>query len=65
MDKGGNMGRNKENHARWEKENLRSFTFKLNRNSEKDVVEHLEKKPNKREYLVGLIREDIAKEKGN
>ena len=59
MPKEKTMGRDMENHAEWERNNLRSFTFKLNRNNEKDVIEHLEKQPNKRDYLIRLIRKDM------
>lgn len=57
------MGRDKENHAKWEKENLRSFTFKINRITEKDVYEYLEKIPNKRQYLIDLIKGDMNEHK--
>lgn len=53
------VGRDMDNHAQWEKDNLRSFTFKLNRDKEKDVIEYLESIPNRREYLIELIRKDM------
>lgn len=53
------MGRDMENRAKWEKENLRSLTFKLHKVNDKDVLDHLDKQPNKREYLIGLVRKDM------
>ena len=53
------VSRDMDNHAQWEKDNLRSFTFKLNRDKEKDVIEYLESIPNRREYLIELIRKDM------
>ncbi len=57
-----NMGRDLKNFARWEKENLRRFALKLNRKTEADVIEHLEKQSNIRQYLIDIIRQDIKKE---
>ena len=62
---GGNMGRNMEHNYEWKKKNIRRYALTLNRTNEKDVIEHLETKPNKRKYLIEIIREDIKKEKGN
>lgn len=54
------MGRDKDNLAKWNKTNLRQFALKLNRTSEKDVIDHLEKQKNIRQYLIGLIRKDMG-----
>ena len=53
------MGRDMENHALWEKENLRQINLKLNKVTDKDVLDHIEKQPNKRDYLIKLIRKDM------
>jgi len=58
------MGRDKDNHAKWEKENLRSFTLKINRTTEKDVCDYLESQPNKRQYMIDLIRDDMKRKEG-
>lgn len=66
-DKGGDimvledkkMGRDMDNHAKWERENLRSYTFKVNIKTDKDICEHLERQPNKRAYIISLIRKDM------
>lgn len=55
------MGRDMENRAKWEKTNLRSYNFKLHRVNDEDVIRHLEKIPNKRDYIIGLIRDDMKK----
>ena len=59
------MGRDMENHARWEKENLRQITLKLNKVTDKDVLDHIEKQPNKRDYLIKLIRKDMSENSEN
>ena len=56
---GDKMGRDLENRQKWEKENLRQYTVKVNKNTERDVYEYLEKIPNKRAYIIELIRKDM------
>lgn len=56
------MGRDMENRQKWEKTNLWAATLKLNYATESDVIEHLKKQKNRRQYLIELIREDIKKE---
>ena len=53
------MGRDMENNAKWRKENIKRYEFTLNKTNEKDVMEYLDTKPNKREYLINLIRKDM------
>ena len=53
------MGKDMANRKRWEKEFLRQYTLRINKNTDKDVYEHLEKQPNKRAYLIELIRKDM------
>lgn len=55
------MGRNLENEVRWRKENIRRYSFTLNKVTNKDVYEHLEKQKNKRAYLIELIKKDLEK----
>lgn len=56
------MGKVKlETQYKWKKENLKRYTFEVNKVTNKDVYEHFEKQPNKREYLLNLIRKDIKK----
>ena len=46
-----------------DKKNFRFFGLKLHRATDKDLIEHLEKQPNKQEYLKRLIRESMKEEK--
>lgn len=55
------MGRDKDNLAKWKRDNLISYTFKIHKTNDKDVYEHLNKQSNKRAYIINLIREDIKK----
>ncbi len=62
MIKGGNdMGRDMVKRAKWEKDNLRSYTFKVHKVTDKDICKQLDKQPNKRAYIIDLIRKDIKK----
>lgn len=55
-----NMGKTKlDTQYKWRKENLKNYHFDLNKVTDKDVYEHLEKQPNKRAYLIDLIRKDL------
>lgn len=45
---------------KWKKANLRNLGLQI-RKSETEVWAKLESVPNKREYVVGLIKEDIKK----
>jgi len=56
------VGRDKENYTKWRKNNLKQIPLKLNVVTDKDVIEHLEKQPNKREYIIKLIRKDMEGE---
>lgn len=53
------MGRDLKHRAEWEKNTLRRFVITLNRNQDNDMIEHLEKIGNVRQYLKTLIRKDM------
>ncbi len=55
------MGRDMEKLYAWRKENIKRYSFELNKTTEKEVFEHLEKQPNKRDYLISLIKKDMKK----
>lgn len=55
------MGRDMENNAKWRKEKIRRYSFTLNVEKDKDVYEYFEKQPNKRDYLISLIKKDMKK----
>ena len=48
--------------AKYDAENTRQVHLKLNRNTDKDVLEKLDEVPSKQGYIKRLIREDLAKE---
>ena len=57
------MGVNKkvlEYNKAYNKEHYKSISFRLNMDSESDVITHLSKKPNLKAYIVGLIAEDMG-----
>lgn len=45
--------------ARYDKANTRQFKLKLNRNTDKDIIEYLETLDNVQGYLKTLIRQDM------
>lgn len=45
----------------YEMRTYKTIPFKLNSNTEKDVLDKLDSVPNKRQYIIGLIRADISK----
>ena len=44
-----------------DKKNSRFFGLKLNRTTDKELIDRLESQPNIQEYLKHLIREDMKK----
>ncbi|WP_298625738.1 hypothetical protein [uncultured Senegalimassilia sp.] len=47
--------------ARYDAENTRQVHLKLNRNTDKDVLDKLDEVPSKQGYIKELIRADLAK----
>jgi hypothetical protein len=47
--------------AKYDAENTRQVHLKLNRNTDKDVLDKLDEVPSKQGYIKRLIREDLAK----
>lgn len=52
-----------EASMKWHKKHLTQIKFNLNNETESDIIEWLETKPNKQGYIKELIRADIAKQK--
>lgn len=48
--------------AKYDKENTVQVKFKFNKNTDQDIIEHLNKQNNKQGYIKKLIRKDIGKE---
>ena len=46
----------------YDKENARQLRVKLNRKTDADIIEHIEKQGNIQGYIKALIRSDIEKE---
>ena len=54
---------NTEYLAQYEKENLRQIRLKINRKTEPELLEWIEKQENIQGYIKQLIREDMDREK--
>lgn len=44
-----------------DQKNAKSYTLKLSRNKDKDIIEQLELQQNRQAYIKALIREDIKR----
>lgn len=51
----------KRSSARYHKTSLRTFNLRLNRNTEPDIIDHLERQPNISGYIKRLILEDMKR----
>ena len=47
--------------AKYDAANTKSHLLKLNRNTDADIIAHLDQQPNKLAYLKKLIRDDMQK----
>ena len=54
------MGRDMKNDAKWRKENIRRIVVNLNKQSQKEVIEHLDRQKNKQAYIIDLIKKDMG-----
>lgn len=48
--------------AKYISNNIRRFSLNANRNTEADLIEHLEKQDNVQKYIRDLIRADMEKQ---
>lgn len=48
---------------KYNKEHYKVVNFKLNKETEKEILEHLEAQPNKQGYIKELIKQDMKKTK--
>ena len=48
-------------NAASDKKNTRCFSLKLSRNTDKDLIRHLESQENVQAYIKQLIREDMKR----
>ena len=64
MSPGGQtMGGITENRKNWKKSTLFRYEINLHRENDKEVLDYFEKIPNKRQYLIGLIKKDMEEKK--
>ena len=47
--------------AKYDAANTKSHLLKLNKNTDADIITHLDQQPNKLAYLKKLIRDDMQK----
>lgn len=45
----------------WKKVHVKRYCLALNRNTDKDIIAHLETVPSKQGYIKGLIRQDMKR----
>lgn len=57
------MGRDMENRKNWKKNSLKRFEFYFHKEIDKEPLEYFESIPNKRQYLIGLIKKDMEEKK--
>lgn len=43
----------------WKRKNVQRINLQLNKNTEKDIIDHLAAMPNRTEYIKELIRKDM------
>ena len=48
---------------KYDKDNTKRLYIKLNKNNDKDILEHLDTQSNKQGYIKDLIRNDIKKDR--
>lgn len=53
----------KDSMMKYQKERMVQFNLRFNKEYDADILEKLNSVPNKRQYIIGLIREDIARER--
>ena len=49
-----------EAKKKWVRENTQRIVMNLNKNTDKDIIAHLDKVPSKQGYIKTLIRNDIT-----
>lgn len=53
--------RDMDNFYDWKRKNIKRYEINLNKETDKEVIEHLDKIPNKKQYLIELIKKDMKK----
>lgn len=47
--------------SKWTKDNVKTITFGLRKGQDDDIIEFLDSKKNRQQYLKDLIRSDMSK----
>lgn len=50
--------------SRYDKKNTVSYSMKLNKNTDADLIDHMDKQDNKQGYLKTLVVHDMINKKG-
>ena len=53
---------NKRASKKYDQRNTKMISVKLNKNTDADILKHLERIENKQRYIKGLIRKEIKEE---
>ena len=53
------MNNQSKNSIKYDRENTKRVFIKLNKNTDKDILDHLDSIPNKQGYIKELIRKDM------
>ena len=56
---------NKEAQARYVKDKTKTYTIRVYKNTEPDILQKLESTDNINGYIKGLIRQDISRQDGS
>lgn len=56
------MGRDIERLHSWRRDYIRRVSVDFHKVNDKEMLEWIEKKPNKREYIISLIKKDMEKD---
>lgn len=57
------MARDYEKKLEWQRKKMMNCGIYLNRDHDKEIIEFLKEKPNRRKYILELIKADMEKEK--
>ncbi|MCI6272658.1 MAG: hypothetical protein MR601_06925 [Erysipelotrichaceae bacterium] len=53
---------NKNNYTKtYNKKNYKNYSFRLNKDTEKDVIDFIEMQSDKKNYFVSLVKKDMTK----
>ena len=55
------MARDNEKYLEWKRSTLKLWNINLHRENDKDIIDFLETVPNKRQYILDLVRADMEK----